>query len=120
MSLLRNQNFASIQNADKASINFEYVWSDRVIVTGDNTLVTGGWIPNKISAGTVTPIVPSDTVNITGSPLNIFIGKAGAIAAVFNNQVVLFSGLAAGQVLPISPTRINATNTTADNIVALF
>lgn len=66
-------------------------------------------------------ITTSDTVDfpegVTGA---VWVGGAGNVVAVMqNNLTVTFTGVTAGAVLPIAARRINATNTTATNMVAL-
>ena len=66
-------------------------------------------------------ITTSDTVDfaegLTGA---LWVGGAGNVAAVMQNgTVVTFTGVTAGATLPIAARRINATNTTATNLVAL-
>ena len=85
---------------------------------------------------TITPfsrwadITKSDTVNLDGSvsatgakvkPCDaIYVGGAGIVAAVFqDNSVVNFTAVA-GEILPIRIKRVNAANTTATLMVALF
>jgi hypothetical protein len=64
-------------------------------------------------------VTPSDTVDLGVGARSFYVGVAGDIAvAGFDNTVVLFKAVPVG-VLPISARRINATNTTATNIVAL-
>jgi len=70
-------------------------------------------------------IAPSDTVNIVDPardplPDAIYVGGAGIVAAVFqDNSVVNFTAVA-GEILPIRIKRVNVTNTTATLMVALF
>lgn len=78
------------------------------------------------------PITPSDTVNIDGTtyaaqpvtrpipPQAISIGAAGNIAAVWENGTTTTMAVQAGAILPIKVIRINATNTTATGLVALY
>lgn len=67
------------------------------------------------------PIVLSDTVDLPYRPRGIWVGAGGTIVAVRDDGVaVAFAGTAPGSVLPIRPKRINATSTTAANLVALF
>ena len=67
------------------------------------------------------PITPHDSNNLSDITHAILIGGAGDIAAVMeSNQVVVLKGLPAGAWLPIAARRINATNTTATNLVALY
>ncbi len=74
-------------------------------------------VPNS-SFRTVTP---SDTHPIKGGPARaLYVGGTGDVAALNENGVaVTFAGVPAGAVLPIATSRVNATNTTATNIVAL-
>lgn len=65
-------------------------------------------------------VTPSDTVNLDGFTVKaLYVGGAGAIAAVINGAVVSFPAVPVGTVLPIATTRVNATGTAATNIVAL-
>lgn len=74
-------------------------------------------VPNS-SFRTVTP---SDTHAIKGGPARaLYVGVTGDVAAVNENGVaVIFTAVPAGAVLPIATRRVNATNTTATNIIAL-
>jgi len=74
-------------------------------------------VPNS-SFRTVTP---SDTYAIKGGPARaLYVGVTGDVAAVNENgAAVIFTAVPAGAVLPIATSRVNATNTTATNIVAL-
>ncbi|WP_395734845.1 hypothetical protein [Prosthecobacter sp.] len=74
-------------------------------------------VPNS-SFRTVTP---SDTYAIKGGPARaLYVGGAGNVAAINENGVaVIFTAVPAGAVLPIATNRVNATNTTATNIIAL-
>lgn len=71
-------------------------------------------------------VTPSDTVDITlPSGINrtkgLYIGVTGDVNAVMaDGSTALFKGLAAGVVHFISVKRINATSTTATNILALY
>lgn len=65
-------------------------------------------------------ITPSDTVNFASRARAIYVGTTGNVAAVFaGGTVALFTAVAAGSLLPIEVIRINATGTTASNIVGL-
>ena len=58
-------------------------------------------------------ITPSDSVNLPDH-IVVVTTSAGNVAVVDNNDVVVtFTGLSAGQALPVQAKRINATNTTA-------
>jgi len=71
------------------------------------------------------PIVKSDTVNIVDPardplPDAIYVGGAGVVAAVFQDNSVVEFTAAAGEILPIRIKRVNSTNTTATLMDALF
>lgn len=71
-----------------------------------------------VYAGAVTP---SDSTNLSSVARAIYIGAAGNVAAVMpDDSVVTFVGLQAGAILPVRIKRVNATNTTATSIVALY
>lgn len=66
-------------------------------------------------------VVPSDTASFTYSTRGIFVGGAGNVVAVREDgTAVTFTGVVAGTILPIVAIRVNNTNTTATNMVALF
>lgn len=73
-------------------------------------------------AGDFLAITTSDTDNFPGGECrSIYVGGAGNIVAVkTNGTTVTFVGLQAGTILPIFAVRVNATNTTATNLVALY
>ena len=63
-------------------------------------------------------ITPSDTVNLLIPAVGLFVGGAGNISAVMENgDTVTFTGVTAGSFLPFIFSRINATGTTATNMV---
>jgi hypothetical protein len=65
-------------------------------------------------------ITPSDTINLVTPARMVYVGGAGAVAAVMRSgAVVTFAAVPVGTVLPIQVARINATSTTATNLVAL-
>jgi hypothetical protein len=69
-------------------------------------------------------VTPSDTVDIAGVGFTVtrglFVGVAGVVVAIINGQAVTFTGVQNGQILPIQCTRVNSTNTTATDMVALW
>lgn len=66
-------------------------------------------------------VTPSDTVNLPAGCVGLYIGGAGNIAAVgIDDVVATFTAIPVGGFLPIGPKRINATNTTATLILALY
>lgn len=65
-------------------------------------------------------VTPSDTVNLSRPSRSLYVGVAGDVVAVnANGDVVTFTNVQGGQVLPIICVRVNATNTTATDIVSL-
>lgn len=73
-----------------------------------------------------TAVTKSDTVNLPGGICRgLYVGGSGDVVVVFqdgtpNGNAVTFTALAAGIVHPIQAMRINSTNTTATNIVAVY
>jgi hypothetical protein len=66
-------------------------------------------------------ITPHDTnASITGKPIAIYVGVGGIINMTINGVDVVFKGATAGSILPIRPTAIKATTTTATDLVALY
>lgn len=65
-------------------------------------------------------VVPSDTVGID-TPRSIYVGGAGdlKVRMAADGVDVTFRNVAAGSVLPIRPSFIRATGTTATGILAL-
>lgn len=68
-----------------------------------------------------TAVTTSDTVNMPAGCRSIYVGGAGNIVAVgWDNTVATFTAVPAGTVLPIQAKRINATNTTATLMIAMY
>lgn len=67
-------------------------------------------------------VTPSDSVNFAqGQCRGIYVGVAGDVVVVHTDgSTVTYKSLAAGIVHPIRAYRINATSTTATNMVALY
>jgi hypothetical protein len=66
-------------------------------------------------------VTTSDTVNLPGGCRGIYVGGAGNLALVDgDNNVVTFTAVPVGTFMPCGAKRINATNTTATLLVALF
>lgn len=69
----------------------------------------------------VTPAVDDATDFTDGICRALYVGTAGNVAAVSaDSDTVVFVAVNAGSVLPIQCRRVNATSTTADDIVALY
>lgn len=66
-------------------------------------------------------VTPSDTVDLPAGVRGLYVGTGGNAVLVGTDGVaVTFSNIASGTVLPVQVNRVNATNTTASGIVALF
>jgi hypothetical protein len=67
-------------------------------------------------------VTPHDSTNFSSACRGLYVGGAGNVAVVFigDGAAVTFSNVPAGTILPVSAIRVNSTNTTATNIVALW
>ena len=75
---------------------------------------------STLPANSARAITPSDTVNIALTRA-VYVGGSGDIVAIMGDGAkVTFAGAVAGSVLPLRVTRINSTDTTATNLVALY
>lgn len=84
-------------------------------------LANGGSAINA-PAGRFAAIVASDTGDLNFVTRAVYVGGAGDIAAVGvdGGAPIVFKAVPAGVILPIRVSRINATSTTATNMVALW
>jgi hypothetical protein len=65
-------------------------------------------------------VTPSDTTVLTPTQC-LYVGTTGNVAVVtVGGQTVTFTGVPAGTTLPIRCSKVNATNTTASTILALY
>jgi hypothetical protein len=73
-------------------------------------------------------ITTSDTVNIPGPNSGasgqltdaVYVGGAGIVVAVFQDDTTVNFTAVAGEIIPIRIKRVNSTNTTATLMVALY
>ena len=65
-------------------------------------------------------IAPNDAANLATTPRAVYVGTAGHLAVVLSGTTVTFKNVPAGSLLPIAPTRVLATGTTAVDLVALL
>lgn len=74
------------------------------------------------TSGAVRAVTPNDSTDFTlGTCRALYVGGAGDVSIVdLGGETVVFVGALAGSVLPIQTARVNATGTTATNIVALY
>jgi hypothetical protein len=71
-----------------------------------------------VYAGAVTT---SDSTNLSSIARALYIGTGGDVVALMpDDSEVTFKNAQSGQILPVRVKRVNATNTTASNIVALY
>ena len=65
-------------------------------------------------------VTPSDSVDLTNAAAALWVGGAGNVNVdTVDGATVLFSGVAAGTLLPVRVKRVRSTSTTATLIVAL-
>ena len=69
---------------------------------------------------TALTITKSDTVNLDRLTDAVYVGGAGVVVAVFQNDSTAAFTCIAGQILPIRVKRINSTSTTATLMLALY
>lgn len=65
-------------------------------------------------------VTPSDTVDLRPACRALYAHGAGDIVAVGSDGVAKAFTFAAGEIKPLAATRVNATNTTATGIRALY
>ena len=66
-------------------------------------------------------VTPSDTIDIGRTTASLYVGTGGDVAVVHEDgSIVTYPSVPSGFVLPVHATRVNATNTTASGIVAMF
>lgn len=84
-------------------------------------LPNGGQAVNTFSSAQSAVVVsPSDT-NTLNFTRGLYVGGAGNLAVTMKDgTTVTFTGVTAGQILPVSVTQVKATGTTATNIVAVY
>ena len=82
------------------------------------------WSPNiygSTPAEDAGAVTPSDSTNLTSIARSLYVGTAGNVTLLTVGQnVVTFSNVQSGTILPVRVIRVNATSTTATNIVALY
>jgi hypothetical protein len=67
-------------------------------------------------------VTPNDSTDLSkGYTKGIYIGTSGDLSVILRDgSTAIFKSISAGVIHPISATRINATGTTASNIVAVY
>lgn len=82
-------------------------------------------VTNQVSpAVKAVAVTPADGTVLTEGPCrSLYVGGAGNVAVLMANDpttAVVFVGVIAGQILPLMVYGVQATDTTATNIVALY
>lgn len=78
----------------------------------------GAMVARAVDGAVVTP---SDSVPLAFVTLYLFVGGAGNIAVITAaGNALTITGVAAGTLIPLRVSQVNATGTTATNIVALY
>ncbi len=66
-------------------------------------------------------VAPNDATDLAVLPRAIYVGQTGDLSVrLAGGQTVVFRAVQAGSVLPVRAARVNATGTTATDIVALW
>jgi len=68
-----------------------------------------------------TNVTPSDSTNLASPPRALYVGTGGTVnlATPYEGTNILFRNVPSGYRLDVSCLRVNSTDTTASNIVAL-
>ncbi len=67
-------------------------------------------------------VTPDDGTDLSGICRSVFIGGAGDVSVILvgDSSSIMFKNIPAGAVLPVSVKRVEATLTTATDIVGLY
>ena len=66
-------------------------------------------------------VTPHDSTDLTNDARSLYVGVTGDVTLLTSGgEVILFTAVPAGAILPIRTRRVNATATTATSIVALY
>lgn len=112
---------AKVQVRDPVTGNWVDLSQNIILAAVATTILTifPGLVPwqqfNRASS-----ITPSDAVDLPQVPESVWVGGAGVIAAIMPDNTVQNFTVPAGTMLSIRPKRINATNTTATLLVAMY
>lgn len=73
-----------------------------------------------VSAFSAIPIVPSDVTVLTNTRA-LYVGTGGNLAVTtFNGEVITFTNVNGGTIMPLQVTKVMATNTTALGVIGLY
>ena len=80
----------------------------------------GAYGAEIMPAGHAFAVTPHDSTDFAREVEGLYVGTTGDVAVVLpSNVAITFVGVPAGAILPVRCIRVNDTNTTADDIVAL-
>lgn len=65
-------------------------------------------------------VTPHDSTNLDKETRGLYVGVSGDVVAIIGGIAITFTAMAAGIIHPIAVTRVNSTNTTATNLVAIY
>ena len=66
-------------------------------------------------------VTPNDVTGLATVCRAVFVGTSGNLSVLMaNGSTAVFKNVSSGQLLPIQAARVNATNTTATDILALY
>ena len=79
-------------------------------------------LPHAVLPNRITAVTPSDTDTLPGTCIGLYIGGLGNISVdtLGGDESVVFTGVVAGLTLAGRFKRVNATGTTATNILAFW
>lgn len=91
----------------------------RIVTNTDAIYAWGAQLEANVAVATTYQRIVTPNVAIARG---IYVGTGGTATLLLDDQVTTcaFAGLISGTILPVRCTRVNATGTTASNIVALF
>ena len=65
-------------------------------------------------------VTPHDSTDLAKVTRGLYVGVSGDVVAIIGGVAITFTAMAAGIIHPIAVTRVNATSTTATNLVAIY
>lgn len=82
----------------------------------------GGRVQKDVSSGfRFAAVTPHNSTNLPAGVRGVYVGTGGNMVAVdLDDNAVTFSNIVGGTLLPLQVKRVNSTNTTASDIVALY
>ena len=72
------------------------------------------------TSGEAVAVTPHDSTDLAKVTRGLYVGVSGDVVAIIGGVAITFTAMAAGIIHPIAVTRVNATSTTATNLVAIY